>query len=106
MGIFIIFVIYENTHVHIAHVKRTFCGEIYIYIYMLSRKTKKRCPNGSRRDTKTDICVKYNGVKVFKELKDQKISETKTTISFESLEKNVILKKYENGELIEQKLIN
>jgi hypothetical protein len=73
---------------------------------MISRKTKKRCPNGSRRDIKTDICVKYDGVKVFKELKDQTISETKTTISFESLEENTILKIYEKGELIEQKLID
>ena len=69
--------------------------------------TKKRCPNGSRRDKKTDICVKYATIKTFENLSEQKISETKITLSLESLRKDgIILKIYERGELQHQAYIS
>ena len=68
--------------------------------------TKKRCPNGSRR-YKTGMCVKYATIKTFENLSEQKISETKITLSLESLRKDgIILKIYERGELQHQAYIS
>jgi hypothetical protein len=66
---------------------------------------KKRCPNGSRRDKKSDECAPYKGIQVFKELKDQEISN-KPTVSLETLEKGAILKVYKEGELIGQTYVD
>jgi len=64
--------------------------------------TKKRCPNGSRR-YKMGICVKYATIKTFENLLEQKISETKITLSLESLRKDgTIMKIYERGDLKHQ----
>ena len=69
--------------------------------------TKKRCPNGSRRDKKTDICVKYATIKTFENLSEQTISETKNTLSLESLGKDgTIMKIYKKGELQHQVFVN
>lgn len=69
--------------------------------------TKKRCPNGYRRDKKTDICVKYATIKTFENLSDQIISETKNTLSLESLGKDgTIMKIYKKGELQHQLFVN
>jgi hypothetical protein len=66
---------------------------------------KKRCPNGSRRDKKSGDCAQYKGIQVFKELKDQKISN-KPTVSLETLDNGAILKVYNEGELISQRYVN
>lgn len=66
---------------------------------------KKRCPNGSRRDKKSGECAQYKGIQLFKELKDQKISN-KPTVSLETLDKGAILKVYNEGELIGQTYVN
>jgi hypothetical protein len=66
---------------------------------------KKRCPNGSRRDKKSGECAPYKGIQVFKELKDQTISD-KPTISLESLDKGAILKVYKEGELLAQSYVD
>jgi hypothetical protein len=56
---------------------------------------------------KTNLCIPYEKVKVFKELGDQKISETKSTISFESLgETGAIFKWYDKGELLFQTFLD
>jgi hypothetical protein len=69
----------------------------------INNTTKKRCPNGFRRDKKTDICVKYATIKKFENLSEQTISETKDTLSLESLGKDgTILKTYQRGELKHQ----
>ena len=67
---------------------------------------KKRCPNGNRRDKKSGLCVRYEGLKVFKDLKDQEISKTKDTMTLESLDTGAIIKMYKDGELVEQKYVN
>ena len=67
---------------------------------------KKRCPNGNRRDKKSGLCVRYEGLKVFKDLKDQEISKTKDTMTLESLDTGAIIKMYKDGELIEQKYVD
>lgn len=60
-----------------------------------SSETKKRCPNGSRRDKKTNICIKYPNIKTFGNISDLNISETNNTLSIESLgEDGSILKFY------------
>jgi len=66
---------------------------------------KKRCPNGSRRDKTSNECAPYKGIQLFKELKDQEISN-KPTVSLESLEKGAILKVYKEGELVGQTYVN
>jgi hypothetical protein len=72
-----------------------------------TKSRKKRCANGYRRDKKTDECVKYEGIKVFKNLKDQNISETKNTLTIESLgEKGAIMKTYESGQLKTQVFVS
>jgi hypothetical protein len=66
---------------------------------------KKRCPKGSRRDKKSGECAPYKGIQLFKELKDQTISD-KPTISLESLDKGAILKVYKEGELMAQTYVD
>ena len=68
--------------------------------------SRKRCPNGSRKDKDSELCVKYDGFKVFKELKDQDISEKGTTVSIESLGEGGIIKLYKEGNMMEQKYIS
>ena len=82
-------------------------------IYMPSSKkprTHKRCPNGSRWDTKSLLCVRYTNVKSFDKLTEITISETKPTITFESLGKDnkdgAIVKIYKEGELEDQLFIS
>lgn len=67
---------------------------------------KKRCPNGNHYDKKSGLCLRYEGLKVFKDLKDQEISKTKDTMTLESLDSGALIKIYKNGELIEQKYID
>ena len=66
---------------------------------------KKRCPNDYRRDKKTDKCVNYKGIQVFKDMKSQIITD-KPTLSLESLDKGAILKIYNDGKLINQQYID
>jgi hypothetical protein len=68
--------------------------------------TKKRCPNGSRRNKKTNDCIKLPNIKVFENISDLKISETNNTLSVESLgEDGSIIKFYEKQILQSQILI-
>jgi hypothetical protein len=51
--------------------------------------------------------LKYEGIKVFKDLKDQSISDSRNTISIETLDsKGAIVKIYKMGELVEQKYLD
>ena len=68
---------------------------------------KKRCSKGYRREKKTDECIFYTKIKVFKELSDQTISETKNTISLEKVGENgSIIKLYNKGELYKQTFVS
>lgn len=68
---------------------------------------RKRCPNGSRFDKIAQQCMKFSKIKVFDELSEQKISETGTTVSIESLDKDgAIIKMYNNGNILEQKYVS
>ena len=72
-----------------------------------SKTKKKRCPRGSRRDKKTGLCLPFIEITVFKDLKDQHISETNDTISIESLgDDGAILKVYKNGTEVQQKFVS
>jgi hypothetical protein len=74
---------------------------------MTIKTRKKRCPNGFRKDNKTNICIKHNHITIFKELNDHTISKTKTTVSIESLNpSDVIVKVYDKGHLQSQKLLD
>jgi len=69
-------------------------------------ETKKRCPNGSRRNKKTNMCIKFPNIKTFENISDLKISQTNNTLSVESLgEDGSILKFYEKQILQSQILI-
>ena len=69
-------------------------------------ETKKRCPNGSRRNKKTNMCIKFPNIKTFENISDLKISQTNNTLSVESLgEEGSILKFYEKQILQSQILI-
>lgn len=74
------------------------------------KRTSKRCPRGSRKEKKAQVCVQYTKVKTFTNLKDQNISETETTVSVEGLgEKNkdgAIIKLYHKGDLHSQKYVS
>lgn len=72
-----------------------------------AKTKKKRCPRGSRRDKKTGLCLPFIEITVFKDLKDQHISETNDTISIESLgDDGAILKVYKNGTEVQQKFVS
>lgn len=74
-------------------------------IYRTTKKT--RCPKGSRRDKKSGECVQYTKVKVFKEIADQTISETKATLALESMgDKGTVLKLYDKGDLQHQAFVS
>jgi hypothetical protein len=61
-------------------------------------KTKKeRCPRGSHRDKKTELCIQHKGITVVKVVKDQQISQTNDTVSIESLGDGALVKVYKNG---------
>jgi hypothetical protein len=74
---------------------------------IMDRVKRKRCPNGSRFDKIAQQCMKFSKIKVFDELSQQKISETGTTVSIESLNKDgAVIKMYNNGNILEQKYVS
>lgn len=71
-------------------------------------KTKKeRCPRGSHRDKKTELCIQHKGITVVKVVKDQQISQTNDTVSIESLgDDGALVKVYKNGTEVQQKFVS
>jgi hypothetical protein len=69
----------------------------------------KRCPNGTRFDKKQHICLKNTVIKQFDNLEYIQISKEKPTITIEILDevnKECVIKNYQNGVLISQNLID
>jgi len=69
----------------------------------------KRCPNGTKFDKKQHICLKNTVIKQFDNLEDIQISKEKPTITIEILDevnKEFVIKNYQNGVLISQNLID
>ena len=74
---------------------------------IMDKTKRKRCPNGSRFDKIAQQCMKFSKIKVFHELSEQKISETGTTVSIESLNKDgAVIKMYNNGNILDQKYVS
>jgi len=67
---------------------------------------RRRCSRGFHFDKTTQMCKEFRKIQVFKDLKDEKISETKNTIALESLgDAGAVLKVYKKGDLVNQTLV-